>query len=302
MSIDSTSATPILVCGLLAADVVFNVSAIPTSAIKYRAEKVALHCGGGGCYAAIAISRLGGQASMFARLGNDDFGQFIISTLNANNIDCSHVSVQSDIQSPLSSISIDPQGERQIVNYRNMSATALPKKLDFKPSPQAVLVDTRWLGGSIYALEYAKANGIPGVVDAEAPVSIEAMNLASHIAFSRQGLSDYASTDSIVNGLRKAADQFSAWICVTDGEHGVHMLRNSQLDTIAAPQVNAVDTLGAGDVWHGAFCLQLAQAADEYSAVRFANVAAALKCTRAGGGFAAPELNEVTDYAGVDCV
>ena len=255
MPVDSTSATPILVCGLLAADVVFNVSAIPNSAIKYRADKVSLNCGGGGCYAAIAINRLGGQASMFARLGNDDFGKFILSTLNANNIDCSHVSVQSELQSPLSSITIAPQGERQIVNYRDDTMTTLPEKLSFGTSPQAVLVDTRWLDGSIYALEYAKANRIPGVIDAEAPVSIEAMNLASHIAFSRQGLSDFASTDSIVDGLRKAAAQFSAWICVTDGEHGAHILRNSHMQTIPAPQINAVDTLGAGDVWHGALRL-----------------------------------------------
>jgi sugar/nucleoside kinase (ribokinase family) len=64
----------------------------------------------------------------------------------------------------------------------------------------------------------------------------------------------------------------------------------------AIPQIIAVDTLGAGDVWHGAFCLQLARGADENSAVRFANVAAALKCTRSGGGYAAPELDTVTDY------
>lgn len=294
---DPVSATPILVCGLLATDIVFDVATIPKEAIKYRANDVSLSCGGGGCYAAIAIKRLGGLASVFARVGDDDFGNFILSTLYAEGIDCANVSAQTGVQTPVSSISVDSHGERQILNYRNQALAPIDSELLFETLPLAVLVDTRWLEGSIHALEYARANNIPGIVDAEAPVSVEAMSLASHIAFSRQGLSDFASSDSIVHGLQKAKEQFSAWVCVTDGENGTHILRGTELETIPAPKINAVDTLGAGDVWHGAFAVKLARGANELNAVKFANVTAALKCARAGGEFAAPTLREVVNFS-----
>lgn len=296
---DSKTKTPILVCGLLAADVIFNVDTIPADAVKYRADRFALRCGGGGCYAAVAINRLGGSSAVMANVGDDHFGSFILSTLDSQGIDRSNVKVDPQIHTPISSISIDSTGERQIVNYRDQSPTAVPSHLKISPSPAAVLVDARWIEGSVFSLEYAKAHKIPGVVDAEAPVSKDAMELATHIAFSKQGLSQFALTDSIADGLLKAASQFSAWVCVTDGENGTHILNGKQVECVPAPNIDAVDTLGAGDVWHGAFTLQLALGVDEINAVKFANTAAALKCTHNGGGWSAPDLKEVNQFLGV---
>ena len=272
--------------------------AIPIDAVKYRAENVALNSGGGGCYASVAINRLGGRSTILAKVGNDDFGKLVLATLDSEGIDHSNVVADQHIHTPISSIAIDKTGERQIINYRDQTPTAFTGKLLFGSSPHAVLVDARWIEGSVASLEYAKLNKIPGVVDAESPVSEDVMALATHIAFSRQGLSQFASTDSVKDGLNNAAKRFSAWICVTDGENGTHIWNNGYLETILAPKVDAIDTLGAGDVWHGAFTLQLAQGVDEISAVKFANTVAALKCTRVGGGWSAPELWEVNEFIG----
>lgn len=296
MNEKDNSATPILVCGLLAIDIVFDVPAIPTDAIKYKANKVSMVCGGGGCYASIAIKRLGGMPSLLARVGNDDYGKFILSALGSEGIDCANIKIHNDTQTPISSISVDPNGERQIVNYRSTEDAPFTGQFSFNQQPRAVLVDTRWIEGSVAALNYAKYNKIPGVIDAEAPTSAEAMKLASHIAFSRQGLAEYASSNSIEHGLQKACAEYSAWVCVTDGEKGTHLLQGSELHTIAAPKITALDTLGAGDVWHGAFTTRLAQGADEISAIKFANVAAALKCASTGDKFSAPQLQEVTQF------
>ena len=57
--------------------------------------------------------------------------------------------------------------------------------------------------------------------------------------------------------------------------------------------VHTVDTLGAGDVFHGAFALAIAEGSRIVDAMRFASAAAALKCTRFGGAFAAPDRAEV---------
>lgn len=290
----------VLVCGLLAADLIFEVDAIPTNAVKYRAENVGLSSGGGGCYAAIAINRLGGSSSILAKVGDDEFGKIIRTALEAEGIDHTNVVVDRHAHTPISSIAMDSLGERQIVNYRDQVPKTFTHTLLLQSTPSAALVDARWIEGSLHCLEFARLHNIPGVVDAESPVSEDVMALSTHIAFSRQGLSQFASTDSISEGLRKAAKRFTAWVCVTDGENGTHVQHGNQIESISTPRINAVDTLGAGDVWHGAFTLQLANGADEQSAVKFANVAAALKCTRRGGGWSAPTLNELNLFSAAE--
>jgi sulfofructose kinase len=85
----------------------------------------------------------------------------------------------------------------------------------------------------------------------------------------------------------------SAWACVTDGEHGVFVAGGGH---VPALPVQAVDTLGAGDVWHGAFALRLAEGAEETEAIRFANAAAALKCARPWGREGCPTRAETEAF------
>ena len=74
-------------------------------------------------------------------------------------------------------------------------------------------------------------------------------------------------------------------------EHG-------ELQGTPAFPVHTVDTLGAGDVFHGAFALAITEGQELREALRFASAAAALKCTRFGGAFAAPQRAEVTALLG----
>jgi sugar/nucleoside kinase (ribokinase family) len=60
--------------------------------------------------------------------------------------------------------------------------------------------------------------------------------------------------------------------------------------------VQTVDTLGAGDIFHGAFALAITERRDLPDALRFASAAAALKCTRFGGAFASPQRAEVERF------
>lgn len=90
-------------------------------------------------------------------------------------------------------------GTREALDNRELTVLAT---LD------AVLVDTRWEAAAIQVLAYARRIDVPAVIDAEAPVSHAAMALATHIAFSRQGLRNYASLDNVQQGLHMAQRQF----------------------------------------------------------------------------------------------
>ena len=163
---------------------------------------------------------------------------------------------------------------------------------------QAALADTRWPSGAAAVLAAAKAMSRPGVIDAEAPVaeSAEALDLASHIAFSAQGLRDYTGQENLSKALRAAAEKTNAWICYTNGASGVTFLHEGEERTLPAPQVDVIDTLGAGDTWHGAFTLALAEGENEVDAIMFANAVASLKCTRFGGRAGIPTREEVAAF------
>lgn len=278
------STTEILIAGMAVADFVFRVPAIPTEAEKYRADSMEIVVGGPAANAAIAIARLGGSAILSTRLGEDEIADAIRNDLEAEGVDCR---IRRAGRSPLSAVAVDAAGERQIVNFRGEALAEEPEPLDGL-APAAVLVDMGWTRAALAALALARTRGVPGVVDAEAPATEAVLHAASHVAFPRGGLTAFAGVGDKEEALLAASRRLDGWVCVTDGAAGVSYVAEGRVETAPAFPVRAVDTLGAGDIWHGAFTLRLAEGAGEPDAVRFANAAAALKCTGFGGGRASP--------------
>ena len=136
----------------------------------------------------------------------------------------------------------------------------------------------------------------PGILDAEAPVSDQAVDLASHVAFSKQGLSHFTNKDDVTASLKVIENDFNSWACVTDGSNGVYFLEEGTLCNLPAPEIKAKDTLGAGDVWHGAFAVCLAEGKSESEAIKFSNLAAAIKCTKFGGQSSIPTRTEINEF------
>lgn len=275
--------TKVFVVGIAVLDFVFKVDEIPSQAVKYRAKDATIVGGGCAAGAAVAISRLGGEATLATRLGEDAIASLIVADLKADGVDlsCSHYSKGG--KSSFSSIYVDKNGERQILNFRG---SGLIETADWIEPPQdldAIICDTRLAQATNVAMEIARKRDLPGIVDAEALLDGADMTKASHVAFAKAGLEEFSGEQSISRGLRVAATKLKGWLCVTDGADGTYMLHKGQVEHIPAFKVDAVDTLGAGDVWHGAFALRLAEGASELDAVQFANAAAALKCKTFGG-------------------
>ena len=287
----------VLIAGMAVADIVMQLPELPRRAEKYRADEAVITIGGCAANAALAVARHGGQARLAARLGQDAMGDLIVAALQAEGIDLGLSERRAGGRSSFSSILVDAEGERQIVNFRG---AGLAEGADFAarfaaaPRPGAVLADNRWPDLAQAAFAAARAWGVPAVADAEAPVAADVLRGATHVAFSRQGLNDFAPDQPVETALRRARDTLGAWVAVTDGARGVFWLDGADLAHAPAFPVTAVDTLGAGDVWHGVFALGLAEGASERAAIRFANAAAALTCTRFGGAQACP-IRAVTE-------
>ena len=239
--------------------------------------------GGNASNASIAISRLGGSVVFVSKIGNDFFGNYILTELKSENINTDHMIVQKDINTSNSCVTIDNQGERQIVNFRS-------KKIDFKDNHfittnkfNAYLTDGRLENATILILKEAKRHNKPGILDAENPVSKKAVKIASHVAFSLQGLESFTNTSSIEKSLKIVKNFSNNFCCVTDGKNGVFFLDNNELVQVKPPKISAIDTLAAGDVWHGAFTLAISLGTSLLNACKFANLAASKKCENLGG-------------------
>ncbi len=299
----------ILVCGLTTADFVFAVPSLPDRAEKYIATSAQMIIGGGAANAAIAITRQQASAMLLARIGDDWIGNAVEKILKDENIDCCLLQKSKTAQTSYSSVLIDSAGERQIVNFRGTELDITPEWLteDMYLSPgidgydfrriNAVLTDTRWLDGALAVLRLARKLGVPGVVDAEAPIPEPILQMASHIAFSKQGLFSYTDTDDIESALMTAHSKLNTWMCVTDGENGVYHIHDDKIWHTAAFSIEAKDTLAAGDTWHGVFTLGLCEGMDELNAIKYANAAAALKCINDGAGaMAAPTKQQTLQF------
>jgi sulfofructose kinase len=297
----------VLCVGHAVQDFVFRTPRLPHGAEKHRATGFASVGGGPAATAAVAIARLGGAARLVARVGADPIAEAIRGELEAYGVDCRHLRRFAGHQSSVSAVFVDDAGERLIVNHADPAMPADPAWLADAVTLDdidAVLADTRWPAGGEHLLSRARQAGLPAVLDADVPVPREGdlLAAATHVAFSAAGLRDFSGCadthDALGFALQDYARRSRQWCCVTLGGAGV-LVADGRASRTASPDapslqraaafaVTPVDTLGAGDVWHGAFALALAEGATEPAAVRAASAAAAIKVTRHGGRAGAP--------------
>jgi sugar/nucleoside kinase (ribokinase family) len=292
----------VLCLGMSALDAIYRVAAIPSSPTKILASDY-LECGGGmAANASVAVARLGGKAHYWGRVGDDPLGTRILAQLAAEGVDTTGVRRIAGCVSPSAAILVADDGERLVCAYNDpkLDADASWLPLARVAGFSAVLADVRWPAGAAAVLDAARANGIPAVLDGDigpAEVLRDLAGRATHIAFSEPGLARVAGVQSPGDGLRQMAALLPGIVGVTLGADGYLWWDGRQERRLAAPVVRAVDTLAAGDTWHGAFTLALGEGSGVEVAARFANIAAALKCTRFGGRLGAPTRAEVEAFS-----
>ncbi len=288
--------TTVLCVGAAVVDFVFYLDQFPDRPEKYGTDRAAIVGGGCAANAAVAIARLGGRSVLGTRLGEDPIGDIIVAELDSEGVDTANITRTKGARSSYSSIYIDGGGERQIVNFRGEGLVLDTEWFGEIGRIDSVLADTRRVEAAIAAMELAKDRGVPGIVDGEAPIDPAILYPASHVALSMQGLRFLLPDMPVNQALIEISHKYNCWACVTDGAKGVWYTDGGKVSHVPALQVEVKDTLAAGDIWHGAFALALAEGADEATAVTTANAAAALKCTRYGGRNGAPSRAQLDDF------
>jgi sulfofructose kinase len=287
----------VLCAGIAVQDLIFRVQDFPPPGGKARASAYLAVNGGCAGNAAIAVARLGGRARYVGPLGDaqDAATESILAQFARDGVDTAGVLRIAGAVAPVSAILVDAAGERMI-------ATRVEPQLDDvrleDPEPlldgiSVLLADNRYGAFVLPLCAAARRRGIPVVLDADRPrdAADPLFRSASHVIFSREGLQGMA--DDLAAGLSAAAQKTDAFLAVTDGAGDLLWMRDGAVQRMSVPKLQAVDTLAAGDVFHGAFALALAEGRDAPDALRFAAATASLKCTRFGGVAGAPGRAEV---------
>ncbi|HEY7663861.1 MAG TPA: PfkB family carbohydrate kinase [Xanthobacteraceae bacterium] len=294
-------APTILCAGIAVLDEVFQVEEFPRPDSKTPAHGFFAVSGGCAANAAVAIARLGGRATLAGPLGGpageDADGDRVLAALAREQVDCAGCQRIDGIATPVSVIFVDTRGERMIVTHRDRRLDAARPRdaADLVAAADAVLADNRFPDFVRPICTAARARGIAVVLDADGalPLEDELFRIATHVVFSSEGLRGTTGVDDPASALARMAAATGSFLAVTRGAQDVLWHGRGTLRTSPVFAVDAVDTLAAGDVFHGAFTLALAEGSDEVAAMRFAAAAAALKCRRLGGSAAAPRRPEV---------
>lgn len=275
----------VVCCGQIVMDHSFTVDEIEAPPSKMTARHYHAGVGGMSAHAAIAVARLGGRAAFWGRVGDDAAGAELAASMAAEGVDISGLKRFPGGQTPLSAVIIDKRGERSIITHRGAGLGAetdwLP--LDMLDGAGAVLCDPRWVEGSAAVFAAARARDVPSVLDGEKSemrVLLELVPLVEHAIFAAPGLRIFAGVSHAAEGLRRAlASGPLKLAAVTRGENGTLWLAPgmAQPADIPAFPVVATNTTGAGDVFHGAYALALAEGQAAPQALRFASAAGALR-------------------------
>ena len=287
--------------GAVCSATIFQVDAISLPPAKLLAKKRVQLVDGMAVSAAYAFARLGGTADIWSRIGDDTLGADVLAALHAESIDSSGIHAVAGASTSQVAIIVDSDGDRLVVPFHDPDADPSPDWLPLGRLDGAGFVhcDTRWVEGAEVALRAARERGIPCMVDGDvAPPDVlrRLVPLVDYAVFSDTGLLIYAECDDVDAALLKVGKEHSGHVGATCGSQGYAWYDNGDIRRVTAPAVKVVDTLGAGDVFHGAFALALLEGKDIQGAASFACVAASLKCTRFGGRLGCPTRDEVQRF------
>jgi sulfofructose kinase len=301
---DATAApgrVPRILCiGIPVRDLTLRIDGFPQRGSKTSASHFDEICGGNGLNGAVAIARLGGRAALTGPIGDrlEASSRFIFEKLAREGIDTAHLVHMPGLVTPVSAIVIDADGERTIVTFRDpgLWQVSLPDTEALLADCDAILIENRCAEFVADLAAAARQRGIAVITAVDLAMSLQdsLLTLSSHLIFSSEALQATAGISGDAEALMKMAAVTPSFLAVTRGAQGtIWFDQDRNLRETPAFPVQAVDTLGAGDVFQGAFTLAITEGKDLPGALRFAAGAAALKCTRHGGAFAAPQRAEV---------
>lgn len=287
--------------GYTALDYLGVIPHFPVENKKLELDDFSIQGGGPTATAIVTARRLGLSVSYIGKIGDDNFGERMLSELRAEGVDCSSVVVEPRARSQFAFIMVDAgTGERTILWTRGTVSPLALSEIDLErvASARALLIDSLEPEAARAAAEASREAGKPVVIDAGTLRGgvAELLPFCDYIVASETFAEQISEGKGIDEALRIIFTYGPASGVVTLGERGCAAISGDGMIEVEGFPVHAVDTTGAGDVFHGAFLFAVLQGWDLYRMCLFSNAVAAMKCRRLGGRAGIPDLDEALAF------
>lgn len=297
----------LIVIGSINYDILSTMQRAPKAGETVNGETVQLMPGGKGLNQAVAAVQQGAPVHFVGKVGRDMFGDRILDFFKDKGIEASHVGRSDSEATGSALILVDATAENRIVVIPAANKHVVPGDADgLSIAPGDILVSQFEVPRDTIAALFAKGraagartvlNAAPALDDAPASLwddtdilVVNETELAHFAGVEVAGDAAVADIARAARGLFRRHDQI---VIVTLGVRGALAVTSSTESLVPGRKVTAVDTTGAGDCFVGSLAARLSAGDDLETAMRYANVAASIACTRVGTGTAMPTADEV---------
>jgi ribokinase len=298
----------ILVIGSSNTDMVAKAARLPAPGETVLGGAFMMAPGGKGANQAVAAARLGADVTFVAKVGNDIFGKQAVDLFKQEGIDTNHIATDPVNPSGIALITVDANGENCIVVASGANASLLPG--DLRNAEQRIKNASLILMQLEIPLEtvefvagLAAVHHIPVILNpAPARALPDELLRETFILIPNQKEAEMLTGIPILDrsGAEAAAKALAGKgvkiVIITMGKAGALLLDNNRFEWVPAPEVTAVDSTAAGDVFCGALTVALSEGKSIKKAVVFACAAAAFSVTRMGAQTSAPGRSEVDKF------
>jgi len=294
-------------------DITCPMDKFPEIDLKTEIENVKIEGGGPSANAMAALAKMGVRTALVSRLGTDILGRFARMDLLRRDIECTHLFMDEETQSPLSVIITEKdRGTRTIIVYKGSNREVDPLWLSdgWIMTGEILHIDGHQLPSGFFAASEYKKAGKTVVFDAGSwRVGTEELLELSTVVIASSHFAGKLDEDPVY-ALRKIVEYGPELAVITRGRDGAIAYENGKIIESAGFDVDVIDTTGAGDVFHGAFIYAHLAGMSLADRLTFGNAAAAMKCCHLGARGGLPTAEEVMaflrerdvnlDFAGTD--
>ncbi|AMB73989.1 ribokinase [Pantoea ananatis] len=296
------------VLGSINGDHILNLAHFPRPGETVIGQKYQIAFGGKGANQAVAAGRAGANIAFIACVGADDIGERICQQLAQDNIDTHPVEAVEGESTGVAMIFVNGEGENNIGIYSGANAALTPQYVERHQQviaqADALLMQLESPLDSVLAAATLARQHQTRVILNPAPATKLSDDLLALIDIITPNETEAEILTGIAvnnddDAARAAAalhEKGIATVLITLGRRGVWLSENGKGQRIAGFEVNAVDTIAAGDTFNGAFITARLEGKAMHDAVRFAHAAAAIAVTRSGAQPSVPWRAEIDDF------
>ncbi len=287
--------------GLNAVDELCVVPHYPQFDTKVRMQSLSRQGGGQVATAMVALARWGLRVRYVGKVGDDERGHFSLESIREEGVEVSHVTAEPGATNQFAFIIIDARsGERTILWDRDERLQYREGELCREAicSGSVLHVDGHDVSATHQALRWAREAGIPTVLDIDKVEggTSEMIRLVDFLISSRSFPSLFTGIGEPERALKALGREVRGFVAMTLGREGALALTPQGPLHSPGFVVDAVDTTGAGDVFHAGFLFGLLRGWELERILEFANAVAAMKCTQLGGRPGIPRLPEALAF------